>query len=356
MTDMVQELGQEHNEALLELTDLHRNQTRPNLPLPGITTFEVHRTPDFFAYSRFFPGRATTLGILDGKTVIATASVVEREVMWETRPICACQVVDLMVHPVWRKSRATLRLLEGVRDYCGLQKPTYGYTSHKTVLSLRRGRAGLRRYEKTDQIYGFIFPVVLPIASPPGYEITEITPSRDEEWRKCFFAWRHTRNLAPSVPNSRLEGERRFLVTRQGKPVAIASLVDQSSIQRRVAVQLCLRDQVLRWGLNGLALLTGGPLIPGKGRVFRRGFVGNLFYDDRHPGAVAAVLARCRRELRKDGVPFLSMGLSEREAAFGVLANRWDLSRFFTVTSTVVSVCFPSNSQNRPTFVNLYEG
>jgi hypothetical protein len=228
---------------------------------------------------------------------------------------------------------------------------TYVLDKNEKVLVLLTGRAGLPAFQREDRIHHFGFFVGLPVRCCSGYRITEVTPAAEEEWNAHLLQWSRERNLAPNSWVSPVEGERRFLVLRGKRPVALGSLLDQTPARRFIPTQMSLRDQALRWALNGLAAVTQSPPVPGQGQLFRQVYVANMAYDVRYAEAIEVLLAHCQSVLKKDGVPFFYIGLSERDPVFSRLNRRWGVHHFCTLLFTAgLSPC-----HRQPTFVNLHE-
>ena len=68
-------LGPKHNDALLSLA-------AECMGFRGRTSFKVDRSPDYFAFLRTLPGEVTVLGVLDGKSVVATVSLIKRQILY----------------------------------------------------------------------------------------------------------------------------------------------------------------------------------------------------------------------------------------------------------------------------------
>ena len=353
MTTAAEELAPKHNQALIALTGACLTRTRPNLPLPGATVFQVDRSPDYFAFLRALRGSATVLGVLEGDAAIATASVVRRQVTWRGGSIEAHYICDLKVHPAHRKGRAAFRMFKAIAELCG-GRSRYAFVQqgNSAALPLLRGRAGFGSYEQADRVGHFMFASALPAAMPRGYEVAPVTPALTQVWLERFLDWRRGRNLVLEPGIEADFGERRFLVTYHGRPAAVGSLVDQSAVRRFVATKLSCRDQVIRWGLNGVAALRTRAAIPPPGRVYRRAYIADLLYDQARPEAVTALVAHGQRVLDAERTPFLYVGLSEREPAYRLLARRRGVHRFHTV---LLTTAFPPGGSDLPTFVNLHE-
>lgn len=353
MMTAAEELTPEHSQALIALTAACLTRTRRNLPLAGTTVFQVDRSPDYFAFLRALRGSATVLGIVEGAAVIATASVVRRQVTWRGGSIEAHYICDLKVHPARRKSRAAFRMFKAIAELCGGQsRYAFVQQDNSASMPLLQGRAGFSSYEQSDRVGHFMFVSALPVAMPRGYDVVPVTPAAAQVWMQCFLDWRRGRNLVlrPGIEAER--GARRFLVTYHGTPAAVGSLVDQSAVRRFVATKLSARDRVIRWGLNGVAALRARPAIPPPGRVYRRAYIADLLYDRDRPEAVIALVAYGQRVLTAERIPFLYVGLSVRESAYRLLAQRRGVHRFHTV---LLTTAFPPGGSDLPTFVNLHE-
>lgn len=347
-------LGTEHNHHLLRLTDACSIPGGRTLRMLGSSAFTMDRSPDYFAIYRDTPGRTTVFGVIDDDSVIGTVSVTERRIQWEGAALDALYVGDLRVHPAYRRRQTAYRLIRAIREHYGQIRPRYASVlpSNEDMHPLLRERARLgRTYHQIDRLTCFAVFTGMPPLSRNAYEVTEAGPADENLWKECFSTWSRTRNVVVCDPPQPVAEKRRWIVTVKDEPVAIGSLVDQTEKRRLIPIRLSLPLQIIRVLVNAGVAVVGGPRISGEGKPILRGYLGNLLYQDQHPGALKALVSQCVNVLKMEGIPFCQFCLSEHDPALQALKGRFPARRF----SLGLWMTSPPAPPSLPTAINLHE-
>jgi hypothetical protein len=218
----VRALGAADNDALLALA--------ASVDTAG-GGFEMRRNPEFFAFARSM-GEPLYLGAFAGNTLVGSLGVTRQKRFLHGEVATLDYVHDLRVAPSHRGPVALRRLLETVRACCARRAGwAFGtvFDANADAVALRRAGRLLGDARVLGRTIHVGFSTSDAVA-PPQTAVREIEPTDAWEFYTRLAA---ERTFAPADQGNFAAPNGVFMeVVADGRRVAVAKLVDQSSVRR----------------------------------------------------------------------------------------------------------------------------
>jgi ribosomal protein S18 acetylase RimI-like enzyme len=202
-------------------------------------TLAFDRSPDYFArYKAYEEWTALVAEAPDG-ALVGTGGLAVKTVLVEGKPAEAVYLMDLRVHPEWRRRGVATGIGDAVRDRLG--------PYDLALAMVLKGNEPSQRLLRKRGIYTTLGRAALPVLPaeavrplPPGIEVRPMEagemPWLAERWAACTEDW----SLALPLEAGEIErlldehlqvaGEDRLVVTDEGTPIGAAALWEYSRV------------------------------------------------------------------------------------------------------------------------------
>ena len=212
-------------------------------------TLAFDRAPDFFARHKVYERWTALVAEAPDGAPVGTGSMVLKTLLVGGRPVEAAYLMDLRVHPDWRRRGVGRAIGDALRDRLIKAAPAFAY------LMVLKGNEPSLSFVRNRGIYTSLGKVTLPVlvpedlpALPTGIEVrplaAEDMPWLAERWEACTAGW----SLALPLEAGGIErfvAERlevppddRLVVLDEGTPIGAAALWDYSRIMSITFVRL----------------------------------------------------------------------------------------------------------------------
>ncbi|MDV2478741.1 MAG: GNAT family N-acetyltransferase [bacterium] len=212
-------------------------------------TLAFDRAPDFFARHKVYERWTTLVAEAPDGAPVGTGSMALKTLLVGGRPVEAAYLMDLRVHPDWRRRGVGRAIGDGLRDLLIKAAPAFAY------LMVLKGNEPSLSFIRDRGVYTSLGKVTLPVlvpedlpALPTGIEVRPLAVEDmswlAERWEACTDGWSLALPLEAGGIE-RLIAERlevppddRLVVLDEGAPIGAAALWDYSRIMSITFVRL----------------------------------------------------------------------------------------------------------------------
>jgi hypothetical protein len=343
----VREAVRGDNDALLELTS--------SCPMEGDIGLCIDRSPDFFRLCTL-GNTGFRVGVIRGPrgTLVGCATVADRRVWAQGRPVRMAWASDLKVDRRHRRTGAAAQLIHWVvdqsRSIVGEAGPLVStvLSGNQEMERLFPGGPGRFRIQPFARLRAHAIPLFHRPAPEAKFRIDVASGTDHSELRELWNRYAPERQLAPLAPVGLgplppARGERFtdpcHLIARDGagRIQAFLGIWDQRAVKQLRVTGFSVRLGAARAAINLLAPFIGAERLPGSGEILHSATVVDLCVPPDAPELLRALLLAANRVAMGSGLSFLTLGLDARDPLAAALRGMHAQPTDFSVCVSAAS-------------------